>query len=441
MFPAMRRFASSLLLASLTACTESPPPTQTRAKPSAQQPAKVEAETPTKVEPETPAVPVPAVPVEPVVPVEPPPPKPPAIRWVEDLPATPSSAPPPTSVLGSLPKAEAVALVVGEEALELVAVGPCGWRLELVHQKVRHASFEPASSLVIFYSDFSAWAIDLREPLATPDAKPQPVELARIPKDVLDRAKASPGQLSLCFPNGQPPPGGWSCSPNEPLPTDVDFMPEYLRIDWGDQPSATWQVPLTLSNETGESGELGEEHESLEQLEVQMLAGEWLRARADRRQHFSAAESHGLFDATPLAGLPDLGKHCLDAEDCGKSLPLGVSGWEYVIVSSSQGDLFHPEYAVYDPTTQRWTSWKSIIAGTPNWALSSELEPLVEEMGEEEYVLFDAGGRVFVSPYPDQKLCRFRFAEGSQLATGVECIAAGGEVVGFLSGTVSLGDY
>jgi hypothetical protein len=436
MFRSMRRFASSLLLASLAACTKSPPPTETRAKPSAEQPAKVEAETPTKVEPDKPAEPVatkPAEPVEPAVPVEPLPPKPPAIRWVEEIGSTPVSPPPANSVLGQLPQAEAVALVRSEEALELVAIGPSGWRLELLHEKVDHVSFEPASSLVIFHAD-SVWAIDLREPLATADAKPQKVELARIPKASLEQADHAVGELILCFPNGQPEPRGWSCSPSEPLPDDAEPMPEFLSIYWADEPFASWQVPVTKSDE-------GDEYTSLEQLEVEMLGGEWLRARADRRQHFSAGQAHDLYDAVPLAGLPDLGKHCLDAEDCGKSLPLGVSGWEYVIVSSSQGDLFHPEYAVYDPTTQRWTSWNSIIAGAPNWVASSELEPLVEEMGEEEYVLFDRGGRVFVSPYPDQKLCRFRFDEVSKLATGVDCIAAGGEVVGFVSGTVSLGDY
>jgi hypothetical protein len=337
-------------------------------------------------------------------------------------------------VLGQLPQAEAIAVVRGEESLELVAVGPSGWRLEIVHEKVRLVSYEPAGNLVIFYTD-SVWAIDLRDPLPSADAKPQRAELARIPKASLDQTDRNVGDLILCFPSGRPEPAGWWCSPREPLPDDVEPMPEFLSIYWADEPFASWQVPVTTFDEPGD------EYTSLEHLEVDMIGGEWLRARADRRQHFSYGSPHSLYDAIPLAGLPDLGKHCLDAEDCGKSLPLGVSGWEYVIVSSSQGDLFHPEYAVYDPTTQRWTSWKSIIAGTPNWVLSSELEPLVEEMGEEEYVLFDAGGRVFVSPYPDEKLCRFRFDEVSKLATGIDCIAAGGDVVGFLSGTVSLGDY
>lgn len=352
-----------------------------------------------------------------------------AKRWAAGAHATPSrSSPPPTSVLGRLPKAEAVALVVSDRKLELVAAVPSGWRLELAAGALEHVSFEPASGLVIFFREQSVWAMDLLEPLAAEATAPAIVELARLPADP---SATTPSEVILCFPPTSVRTIEW-CRPEKPLPSDMDPAPEYLAINWDDEPSSTWHVPLEdIDYESPDT-------EQYKNVSLTMVGHEWLRARADRRQHFDSIISsvHGFFTATPMPGAPALAERCLDAEDCGKSLPLGVSGWEWVIVASDQGDLFHPSFAVYDPATQRWANLEQLLASTATWVPTAKLEPALDQLGAEVYPLFDGAGRVFADPSHEQ-LCWFRM--GEQVATAVTCEAAGGHVAGFLSVSTQLG--
>jgi hypothetical protein len=335
---------------------------------------------------------------------------------------------PPTSLLGRLPKAEAVALVVLDDKLELVAAQPSGWRLELATGKLEHVTFEPASGLVFFYRDRSVWAIDLLEPLASEASRPAIVELARSP---VKAPSSMPAQVSLCFPHPEYH-SEWQCWPEKPLPSDLDSSPEWLEIAWSDEPAATWHVPLEqLDDEEADS--------QYDHVSLKMVGREWLRARADRRQHFASVTPsvHSFWDAKAMPGAPAFGERCLDPEHCGKSLPLGTSGWEWVVVGS---DMYHPYFAVYDPAKQRWANWTQLLAGTAAWVPTAELPQGLEGLGEENHPLFDGRGRVFASP-SSQQLCWFRFDAQAEVASAVDCEDVGGSVVGFLSVSTELGLY
>jgi hypothetical protein len=437
---AMRAHAISMLVC-VAACTGGPPEKQAQIGLDAERAVEqAKPEPPTepaaKIEPPPTPVEPPPTPVEPAV--EPtsaqPPARAPAERWRAGAIAAPSLAkPPPTSVLGQLPKAEAIALVLNEQKLELVAAQPSGWRRELVTGTLSHLEFEPATGLLFFYRDRSVWAIDLLEPLAADVVTPPVVELARRPDDGLT---LMPGSVHLCFPPAESETYA-SCWPDEPLPTDVEPVPEYLEVYWADQPTAKWHVPFSyLDIDVNEDGE---EHRD---ISLDMVGAEWLRARADRRQHFQAVRLsvHAFWQAEPMVNPPALAGRCLDPEDCGKSLPLGTSGWEWVVVGSDQGDLFHPYFAVHDPATKRWTKWEQLTAGAAAWVPTSELERRADELGDETYPLFDGGGRVFANPSHEQ-LCWFRFDNQAEIATGVTCKDAGGSVVGFLSVSTYLGSW
>jgi hypothetical protein len=445
----MRVHAVVVLLACASACSgrASRDEAQVEAKP--EQPEQLEQEAVAKVEPSTPSEPTPAEPEPEPEPTPTPaaiePAEAPAIetpaarRWLEGAHATPSrSSPPPNSVLGRLSKADAIALVVSDHKLELVAAGPSGWRLELAAGTFEHVHFEPASGLVFFYRDRSVRAIDLLEPLSAQASSPPVFELARLPADA---PAQTPSEVILCFPPPQPRPF-WSCLPDEPLPSDVDPVPEYLEINWGDEPSATWHVPLEDIGEFDGDEDGDEDAEQYKRVALNMVGSAWLQARADRRQHFEpiSGSVHGFYQATPMPGAPALGERCLDAEDCGKSLPLGVSGWEWVVVGSDQGDLFHPFFAVYDPATKRWANWEQLLAGTAQWVPTSGLAARLDELGVEAYPLFDGGGRVFVGSSGEQ-LCLFAYDKQGKLATAVTCAAVGGYVAGFLSVSTELGAY
>lgn len=440
----MRPSKLAPLLVCVCACTAPTPPPQPQqvdAEPSSEatppnsaKPTEVvEAKPP--IEPPPPPVEEPKSPPPEVAPEEPKPPATPAERWsagVHFVPTPPAAS----SVIARLPAARAIALVEGDDALELVAVGPSGWRLELAHGAIREASFDPASGLVIFVKDDSIWAIDLLEPLATPDAPPPAVELAKFPTVPTDPPNLRPSDIILCVPpESSAPMRHPTCWPREPDVTDAEPEPEYVSINWANKPNVLWHVILTQFDDDRET------YESLEAVDVKLLAADWLRARNDRRDHFAPGHDHGLYDATPLAGIPDFSKHCEDAEDCGKSLPLGSSGWEWVVVGSSRGDLYHPLIAVYNPSTKLWTSWESVVESVPKWIPSSELEPVLDEMRGEHYVLFDATGRVFRGSYSQKTVCQFRFNDDPHYAMGVDCEPVGGLVKDFVSGTVWLGEW
>jgi hypothetical protein len=347
-------------------------------------------------------------------------------RWTAGVHATPSrTAPPPESVLERLPKAEAIALIEGKDKLELVAVAPSGWRLELATGDIDRANFDPATGLVFFLRDQAVWAVDLLEPLAD-GATPPVVELARLPAKA---PKHRPSVLILCVPPPEPRPFA-TCWPNEPLPSDVDPVPEYLAIEWEDKPAAAWYVPAE------------EEDEEYDRVELKLVGGDWLRARADRRPHFHKITGavHNFYQATPLIGAPKLVDRCEDAEDCGKSVPLGVSGWEWVVVGSERGDLFHVNYAVFDPSRQRWANLEQLVAGTATWVPTSEVEASLDKLAVEAYPLFDGGGRVFAGP-SDDRLCWFRYAEANEAASDLSCEDAGGRVAAFLSVPTQLGGF
>ena len=348
----------------------------------------------------------------------------PAARWLKPIPPTPArAAPDPTSVLGKLPKAEAIALVAVDKGLELVAVGPSGWRLRLVEGTTHAASFEPTTGLVVFIHADTVSAIDLLEPRAEGQPPvPEPVVLAQLS----DKAESVPDALVVCVPKAK----GLSCHPDAPMASDVEPGPHYVAVHWDKEPGVVVHPGYDWEND-----------EELDPVDLKLLAGDWLKARADRLAHFSDLDTriHSYWRAEPLDGVEwtdAMRKTCLDAEDCGKSLPLGVSGWEWVVVASDQGDLFHPMFAVYDPATKRWASWTSLLEGKPKWIAHADLAKHVEELADEHYALFDAGGRVFEAGYPD-RLCTF---EGSP-TSGVRCVEAGGEVRGFLNISIPLGAW
>src|SRR5690606_38979390 len=137
--------------------------------------------------------------------------------------------PPPSSVLGQLPEANAIALVLDEDEdqeLYLVTVPPSEWRMRIATGRITRVSFEPATGLVLFLRERSIWAVDLLAPHdGEPLAQPVEIELARIPKSA---PVGKPSEVILCFPN--PPSPFTSCSPKRPIPNDAVWVPEYLEI-------------------------------------------------------------------------------------------------------------------------------------------------------------------------------------------------------------------
>ena len=356
------------VLGSALACTPGTP----KPKPEEQAPTPVEA----PVEPTPTIAAKPSPPPVPLTAVQ---------RWSIDIPRTPPllANPPPKSILARVPEADATAIVATKRGLELVAVGAATpWRMTLTDMPATLPLFEPATALVIWLHKDSIWAVDLAEPLSdSKNAKPQRVEIARRTEPI-DWALSG---LSLCIPDADSPTYE-TCWPPAPRTSQIEEIVEYLAVYWVKNPAAAW----TRNSLYGKEDDYPDDDPA--EINLKMVGSEWLRARADRRVDFEWwGGIHAFIWATVPAAKPAFADRCIEPEMCGKSLPFGISDWDYVVIRTWAGDLEHLEFALYSPLHRRWANLEGLADGTSGWVPDRQFSVFADDLGEEIYPRFDGG--------------------------------------------------
>ncbi|KIG16927.1 hypothetical protein DB30_03911 [Enhygromyxa salina] len=314
-------------------------------------------------------------------------------------PAPALSKAPADSVLAEVrAHAKPVALVSSEAGLKLVSLA--GMNKVLVPGPVDKAMYDPRSGIVLMIRDTSLLAIDLAAP----------VPAGQLPKVTMLSSKAtSEAELLLVYPD------------RHAVVSQSDPGAMYLRVEFSATPSLALQSPMYPP-----------EDEAAAPAPLGLLDSAWFSSRVDRHAWPAPTPGSGAIE---FPYMPDDGKALNPAfEDrcasyhCGASLPLGVGGYELVVVGDEQGDFTHVMSVVHDVAGDRWIGMEEWL-NDGAWVPTAELPAQLDTLAQEHAPRFDASGEVFTPYTRDKQLCT---AQGA-------CTPVDGEVVDFIAGGVELG--
>ncbi|PRQ02701.1 hypothetical protein [Enhygromyxa salina] len=381
----------------LTACRSEPAGEPAKTGPAAKQAPAEQPEVAAKPDEAKPADP----PEKPEAKPEPEPePKPGSGKWASLV--TPASAlnkAPADSVLAEVrAHAEPVALIIGESGLKLVSLA--GMDKQLVAGPIDRAMYDPRSGIALMIQDTSLLAIDLAEPLPA----------GQLPKVTTLSSKAtSDAELLLVYPD------------RHAVVSLSDMGAMYVRVEFTATPSLALQSP----SYPPEGDEVAPEP-------LGLLDSAWFSSRVDRHAWPAQKPSSAALE---FPYMPDDGKplnplfadRC-SSYHCGASLPLGLSGYELVVVGDEQGDFTHVMSVIHDGAGDRWIGMEEWLSGGA-WVSTAELPGQLDTLAQEHAPRFDASGEVFTPYTRDKQLCT---AQGA-------CKPVDGEVVEFIAGGVEIG--